>query len=87
MVSRNENKTGKESHNSPNTDAETKEVKIRFGNLNYRSIIGALLYVSCCTRPDITYAVNKLAKFSNNPGTTHFRALLHFFQAEDGIRD
>ena len=54
-----------------------KEVKIRFGNLNYRSIIGALPYVSCCTRPDITYAVKKLAKFSNNPGTTHFRALLH----------
>ena len=61
----------------PTTDAETKEVKIRFGNLNYRSIIGALLYVSCCTRPDITYAVNKLAKFSNNPGVTHFRAILH----------
>ena len=52
-------------------------MKIRFGNLNYRSIIGALLYVSCCTRPDITYAVNKLAKFSNNPGVIHFRAIIH----------
>ena len=62
---------------SPTTDTEIKEVKIRFGNLNYRSIIGALLYVSCCTRPDITYAVNKLAKFSNNPGITHFRAIIH----------
>ena len=45
--------------------------------MNYRSIIGALLYVSCCTRPDITYAVNKLAKFANSPGITHFRAILH----------
>ena len=50
---------------------------IRFGNLNFRSVIGALLYVSCCTRPDISYAVNKLAKYANNPGATHFRALLH----------
>ena len=62
---------------TPNTDAEIKEVKIRFGNLNDRSVIGAPLYVSCCIRPAITYVVNKLAKFSNNPGMTHFRALLH----------
>ena len=25
----------------------------------------------------VLYVVNKLAKFSNNPGMTHFRALLH----------
>ena len=53
-----------------------KEVKIRFGNLHYRSVIGALLYVSCCTRADIAFAVNKLAKHSNNPGIAHYRALL-----------
>ena len=46
-----------------------KQKKLRFGNLYYRAVIGALLYVSCCTRPDIAYAVNKLAKFSNSPGT------------------
>ena len=62
---------------SPTTEEQIKETKLRFGNLNYRSVIGALLYVSCCTRPDITYAVNKLAKFSHNPGIIHFRALLH----------
>ena len=62
---------------SPLTEEHTKEAKVRFRNLNYRSVIGALLYVSCCTRPDITYAVNKLAKFSHNPGITHFRALIH----------
>ena len=62
---------------SPSTNAEIKEIKIRFGKLNFRSVIGALLYVSCFTRPDISYAVNKLAKYANNPGATHFRALLH----------
>ena len=60
-----------------NRETEVKEVKIRFGNWNYRSIIGALLYVSCCARPDITYTVNKLAKFLNRHGIIHFRALLH----------
>ncbi len=48
---------------SPVTEDQIKEIKLRFGNLNYRSVIGVLLYVSCCTRPDITYAVNKLARF------------------------
>ena len=62
---------------SPTTDLQMKEVKIRFGNLHYRSVIGALLYISCCTRPDIAFAVNKLAKYSNNPGIAHYRALLH----------
>ena len=62
---------------SPSTETKIKEIKIRFGNLNYRSVIGALLYVSCCTRPDISYAVKRLAKFANNPGASRFRALLH----------
>ena len=39
---------------SPKTETEVKETKLRFGNMHYRSIIGALLYVSCCTRPDIS---------------------------------
>ena len=30
----------------PTTEIQSKEVKVRFGNLNYRSVIGALLYVS-----------------------------------------
>ena len=61
----------------PTTDTQTKEVKLRFENLHYMSVIGALLYVSCCTRPDTAYAVNKFAKFSNNPGVAHYIALLH----------
>ena len=61
----------------PTTEEQMKETKARFGNLHYRSVIGALLYESCCTRPDICFAVNKLAKYANNPGVVHFRALLH----------
>ena len=65
--------------NSPSTDVEIKEIKIRFRNLNFCSVIRALLYVSCCARPDISYALNKLAKFANKSGATHFWALLHLF--------
>ena len=57
----------------PITEVQTKEIQSIFRNLNYRSVIGALLYVSCCTQPDITYAVNELAKFSHRLGIINFR--------------
>lgn len=64
----------------PTVDAQYKEIKLQFGNLHYCSSSGALLYISCCTCPDITYAVKKLVKFANNPGVTHYWALLHLIR-------
>ena len=34
------------------------------------------MYVINCTRPDIAYAVNKLSRFTNNPGKDHWKALV-----------
>ena len=58
------------------TEEEKAQVQERFGDINYRSVIGGLIYASSGTRPDITYAVGKLAKFCNEPGMKHFRALV-----------
>lgn len=33
----------------------------------YRAMIGRLLYISNCTRPDITYAVNYLSRYQTQP--------------------
>jgi hypothetical protein len=38
----------------------------------YQSIIGSLLYLMIGTRPDIAFAVTKLAQFSANPSQEHF---------------
>ena len=37
----------------------------------YRSLIGELLYASVCTRPDITFAVNLLARATESPCEKH----------------
>ena len=39
----------------------------------FRSVIGALQYLSL-TRPDISFAVNKLSQFMHKPTTTHWAA-------------
>ena len=41
----------------------------------YQTLIGKLLFLSICTRPDISYAVNSLAQHSSAPRQTHFDAI------------
>ena len=57
----------------PTADSEEA---IRMKTLPYRELIGTLLWVANGTRPDIEYAVGTLAKFTNNPGEIHWKALL-----------
>ena len=41
----------------------------------YREAIGCLNYISLISRPDITFAVNKLARYSNSPKNVHWQAV------------
>ena len=43
--------------------------------LRYYQIIGYLMYLPGATRPDISYAVSKLSRFTSNPGDDHWKAL------------
>ena len=42
---------------------------------NYRGICGMLLYLSTNTRPDISYAVSQVCRFSSNPKQSHATAI------------
>ena len=37
----------------------------------YLSAIGALMYLANCTRPDIAFSVNLLARYSSTPTLRH----------------
>ena len=45
-------------------------------DIRYRNLIGALLYISSGTRPDISYSVNYLSRFQNCYDNTHFKYAL-----------
>ncbi|TPX36954.1 DNA-directed DNA polymerase [Synchytrium microbalum] len=46
----------------------------------YRSCIGMLSYLANSTRPDISFSVNLLARFSKNPTYRHYKGLKHICQ-------
>ncbi|XP_040864968.1 secreted RxLR effector protein 161-like [Glycine max] len=42
-------------------------------NIPYASIVGTLMYVQVCTRPNIAFAVGMLGRYHSNPGIDHWR--------------
>lgn len=66
-------------HVSTPCDENFNHLEKNPGNLltthhSYCALIGALLWLSNGTRPDITFAVNWLSSFMNNPTDTHWKA-------------
>jgi histone deacetylase 1/2 len=55
----------------PESDANCKQ---------FRSLIALANFISCWTRPDITFVVNKLCKYMSNPGVLHWQALKHLLR-------
>ncbi len=56
-------------------------------NVKFRNLIGALLYVSAGTCPDVTFSVNYLSRFQSAYDHTHFactlRILKYLFKTRD----
>ncbi|XP_075100884.1 secreted RxLR effector protein 161-like [Nicotiana tabacum] len=43
--------------------------------LEYAKMLGSLMYIINCTRPDITCALSKLSRYTSNPNQTHWIAM------------
>ena len=48
--------------------------------VEYQSMVGSLLYIAMCTRPDIVQAVGAVTKFCSNPTETHKTAVKRIFR-------
>ncbi|XP_046472611.1 uncharacterized protein [Neodiprion pinetum] len=56
---------------SPKNNEEIEEMS----RIPYQEAIGSILYVAQGTRPDLSYAINTVSKFNNNPGKAHWSAV------------
>lgn len=46
-------------------------------NQPYRGVVGSLIYLAQCTRPDLGHAVGVLSQHLERPGTLHWDAAMH----------
>ncbi|KAI0984565.1 hypothetical protein GJ496_011917 [Pomphorhynchus laevis] len=53
----------------------------------YQFIIGSLLYIAICTRPDIAYAVEILSRFNISPNDLHLTAAKQVLRYLRGTKD
>ena len=53
----------------------------------YLSVIGALMYLANCTRPDIAFSVNLLARYSFAPTRRHWKGIQHILRYLSGTTD
>ncbi|CDO77187.1 hypothetical protein BN946_scf184705.g12 [Trametes cinnabarina] len=67
---------------SPSTPAEIGAMR----DVPYREAVGSLMYASLGTRPDITYAVSILSRFSDNPGHAHWVAVHRVLRYLNGTK-
>jgi hypothetical protein len=67
----------------PKTSQEVEEMR----TVPYSHAVGSLMYLAISTRPDISYAVGVLARFSSNPGQAHWLAVKHLFRYLQGTLD
>ena len=43
--------------------------------VEYSRVIGSLMYLMSCTRPDIAYAINRLSRYMSSLGTMHWQGI------------
>ncbi|CAL9233327.1 unnamed protein product [Arabidopsis halleri] len=53
----------------------------------YAKVIGSVMYLMNCTRPDIAYAVSRLSRYTHNPGSNHWSALNRLMRYLKGTID
>ncbi|UYV67617.1 hypothetical protein LAZ67_5001384 [Cordylochernes scorpioides] len=61
-------------------DCPTPEQKEKMPKFPFREAVGSLMFASCVSRPDITYAVSQVSKFLEYPGPAHCTTVKNIFR-------
>jgi len=59
---------------------DTKEDMEHMSHVPYANVIGSLMYVMICTRPDLAYAVSMVSQYMHNPGKKHWSVVKWIFR-------
>ena len=77
----------KESLSKESCPENGSEEQSRMRSVDYRGLVGGLLYLAVYTRPDIAFAVGALSQFLNNPGNDHWIAAKRVLRYLKGTLD
>ena len=64
----------------------TEEERALASKQPYRELVGSLMYLMVCTRPDIAFAICQLSRYSSNHGAGHWSALMHVVRYVKGTK-
>ncbi|UYV79712.1 hypothetical protein LAZ67_18000381 [Cordylochernes scorpioides] len=68
-------------------DCPTPEQKEKMPKFPFREAVGSLMFASCVSRPDITYAVSQVSKFLEYPGPAHCTTVKNIFRYLKGTQN
>ena len=69
-----------------NPDTLSTDDRLSLSRLPYRSLVGSLLYLAICSRPDIAYAVQQLSQFLDFFSFAHWHAAIRVVRYLKGTR-
>ena len=67
----------------PKNDVERKQME----SIPYASVVGSLMYLQTCTRPDISFVVGMLGRYQSNPGIDLWKAAKKVMRYLQGTKD
>ena len=59
----------------------------QMNNIPYASIVGNIMYVQICTKPDIAFVVSMLGIYQSNLGMDHWRAAKKVLRYLQGTKE
>lgn len=60
---------------SPQMSPKNEEEKPEMSDVPFMECVGSVMHLTHLTRPDISYAVGQVSRYSQNPGKEHWKAL------------